>query len=97
MVSLSIRKLDEETLLRIRAAQHGVSMEAEARCILKEAVSAPDRLGDLALQICGPRLGVDLQLPERRSHQPPGIGRMILLDANVVSELMKVQPAESSR
>jgi len=73
MASLSVRKLDEGTLsrLRIRAAQHGVSMEEEARRILNEAVSAPDRLGDLALQIFGPKHGVDLQLPERRSHEPP--------------------------
>lgn len=73
MASLSVRKLDDETLsrLRIRAAQHGVSMEEEARRILKESVSAPDHLGDLALQIFGPKHGVDLQLPERRSHEPP--------------------------
>lgn len=72
MASLSVRKLDEETLsrLRIRAAEHGVSMEEEARRILKEAVSAPHQLGDLALQIFGPEHGVDLQLPERRSHKP---------------------------
>ena len=41
MPSLSVRRLDEDTLsrLRIRAAQHGVSMEEEARRILKDAVS----------------------------------------------------------
>ena len=51
-LSLSVRKLDDETLsrLRIRAAKHGVSMEEEARRILKDAVSAPDYLGDLALR-----------------------------------------------
>ena len=72
MASLSVRKLDEETLarLRIRAASHGVSMEEEARRILREAVSAPERLGDLALQIFGPRHGVDLELPERVPHRP---------------------------
>jgi plasmid stability protein len=72
MASLSVRKLDEETLarLRTRAASHGVSMEEEARRILKEAVSAPNRLGDLALQIFGPHHGVDLELPEHVPHEP---------------------------
>jgi plasmid stability protein len=72
MASLSVRKLDEETLarLRTRAASHGVSMEEEARRILKEAVSAPNRLGDLALQIFGPHHGVDLERPEHIPHEP---------------------------
>ncbi len=72
MAGLSVRKLDDETLsrLRIRAAKHGVSMEEEARRILKDAVSAPDRLGDLALRIFGPEHGFDLQLPERTPHEP---------------------------
>lgn len=72
MASLSVRKLDDETLarLRTRAASHGVSMEEEARRILKEAVAAPKRLGDLALQIFGPRHGVDLKLPEHAPHGP---------------------------
>lgn len=72
MASLSVRKLDEETLarLRARAASHGVSMEEEARRILKEAVYAPERLGDLALRIFGPRYGVDLQLLKHAPHTP---------------------------
>jgi len=72
VASLSVRKLDEDTLsrLRVRAAKHGVSMEEEARRILKEAVTAPDRLGDLALRIFGPNHGVDLELPERTTHEP---------------------------
>ena len=72
MASLSVRKLDDETLsrLRIRAAKHGVSMEEEARRILKYAVSAPDQLGDLALRIFGPRHGIDLELPPRTPHEP---------------------------
>ena len=71
MAGLSVRKLDNETLsrLRIRAAKHGVSMEEEARRILKDAVSAPDCLGDLALRIFDPEHGVDLQLPERTPHE----------------------------
>jgi antitoxin FitA len=71
VANLSVRKLDEETLfrLRIRAATHGVSMEEEARRILKDAVSAPERLGDLAVRIFGPKHGVDLQLPTRIPHE----------------------------
>lgn len=67
-----MRKLDEETLarLRARAASHGVSMEEEARRILREAVSAPERLGDLALRLFGPHHGVDLELPEHVPHVP---------------------------
>jgi antitoxin FitA len=72
MAGLSVRKLDDETLsrLRIRAARHGVSMEEEARRILRDAVSVPDRLGDLALRIFGAEHGVDLQLPKRAPHEP---------------------------
>ena len=75
MASLSVRKLDEETLarLRARAARHGISMEEEARRILKGAVSAPERLGDLALGIFGPHHGVDLELPKHAAHKPVGL------------------------
>lgn len=77
MANLSVRKLDEETLarLRVRAAHHGISMEEEVRRILREAVSGPDRLGDLALQLFGPTHGVELTLPDRESHDPPDFSR----------------------
>ena len=77
MPGLSVRKLDDETLsrLRVRAARNGVSMEEEARRILKEAVGAPERLGDLALRIFGPGHGVDLSLPERTPHEPPDLDK----------------------
>lgn len=73
MGSLSVRKLDDRVLekLRVRAAEHGVSMEEEARRILTAAVSAPPRLGDLALTLFGPAHGVDLELPDRSPHEPP--------------------------
>ena len=43
MASLSVRKIDADVYerLRIRAAQHGVSMEEEVRQILKRVVAAP--------------------------------------------------------
>lgn len=72
MATLSVRKLDDDVLnrLRVRAAQHGVSMEEEARQILRRAVAAPDRLGDLAVQFFGPEYGVDLDLPAHPPHEP---------------------------
>lgn len=72
MASISVRKLDDQVIrqLRIRAAANGVSMEQEVRQILTTAVSAPDRLGDLALSLFGPTHGVDLQIPERNPHNP---------------------------
>jgi len=44
--TLTIRNIDESVKkkLRLRAAGHGISMEAEARAILAHAVSQPERL-----------------------------------------------------
>jgi len=72
MANLSVRKIDEDTYkrLRIRAAENGVSMEEEVRQILKQAVSAPPRLGDLALELFGPEHGIDLELPPREFDEP---------------------------
>lgn len=43
MATLTVRDLDDSVRdrLRVRAAQHGRSMEAEARAILTEAVASP--------------------------------------------------------
>ncbi|MGI9293104.1 MAG: FitA-like ribbon-helix-helix domain-containing protein [Pseudomonadales bacterium] len=68
MASISVRKLDDETLarLRIRAAKHGISMEEEARRIIRRAVTAPEALGDLAVRLFAPSYGEsDFELPER--------------------------------
>jgi plasmid stability protein len=72
MANLSIRKLDDDIYnrLRDRAARHGVSMEEEARQILKRAISPPERLGDLFLKVFGPAAGQDLDLPHREPHEP---------------------------
>lgn len=70
MASLSVRKLDDEiiALLRVRAARHGVSMEEEARQILKRAVVAPEQLGDLAVRLFSPAYGEEeLTLPKRET------------------------------
>ena len=73
MASLSVRKLDDDTLtrLRVRAAQHGVSMEEEVRQIIKRAVSTPERLGDLAVRLFAPGYGgPELEFPERGITDP---------------------------
>ena len=72
MANLSVRKLDEEVFskLRLRAATHGVSMEEEVRQILKQAVTNPVSLGDMALQLFGETQGVELELSERMPHEP---------------------------
>ena len=76
MANLSVRRVDEETyeLLRVRAAKHGVSMEEEVRQILRKAVAAPEKLGDLALNLFGPEHGVELEIPERTPHDPLDLG-----------------------
>ncbi len=72
MANLSIRKLDDDIIarLRIRAAHHRVSMEEEARRILRQAVTPSQRLGDLSLQFFGTETGVELKLPPHAPHDP---------------------------
>jgi len=70
MAAVSVRDLDDgvRELLRIRAAQHGRSMEAEIRAILTDAVSSPADSTGLAqalLNRFGDLGGVDLGLPPR--------------------------------
>ncbi len=75
MASLSVRKIDEDLYKRLRvlAAKHGVSMEEEVRRILRRVVTAPERLGDLALECFGDN-GVELELPSRQPHDPIDVG-----------------------
>jgi plasmid stability protein len=72
MANLSVRKLDDEVVskLRLRAVEHGVSMEEEVRRIIMQAVSSPVRLGDMALDIFGADFGVDLTLDKQTPHEP---------------------------
>ena len=76
MASLSVRRIDSEVyeLLRVRAAENGVSMEEEVRRIIKHSVAAPERLSQLALECFGPEHGVELELPPRQPHQPVDLG-----------------------
>ena len=67
MAAITVRNLPEEThrALRLRAAQHGRSTEAEVRMILEEAVrpQARTKIGS-ALEAFGQRMGgVELDVP----------------------------------
>ena len=66
---MSIRNLDARVKerLRVRAARHGRSMEAEARAILTDAVSEPSDAGLVQAMLArfGELGGVELDLPPR--------------------------------
>lgn len=70
LAAISIRNLDDHVKerLRIRAARHGRSMEAEIRAILVEAVREPndtDGLFQATLDRLGEIGGVEFELPPR--------------------------------
>lgn len=69
MAVMTIRGLDDEVRdrLRLRAAQHGRSMEAEARAILTAAVASPVErtLVDVLLQMREALGGLELEVPPR--------------------------------
>jgi antitoxin FitA len=68
VASLNIRQLDPalKERLRVRAARNGRSMEAEARVIIKEALSGADE---------PLTTGAELELPPRGpAREPPSFG-----------------------
>ncbi len=77
--SITIRNLDRaiKERLRVRAAQNGHSMEAEARRILETALAPQDgptarHLYDRVRARFAPLGGVDLELPPREpAREPP--------------------------
>jgi len=76
MASITIRNLDDtlKRSLRIRAAEHGRSMEEEAREILRQAVgrrAAPKNLGEAIHRRFAAMGGVDLDLPPREPMPEP--------------------------
>jgi plasmid stability protein len=78
MSSITIRNLDPaiKERLRVRAARHGHSMEAEARRILQTACQQPDRppsrnLYDRIQARFAPLGGVELELPAREPVREP--------------------------
>jgi plasmid stability protein len=72
MTSITIRRIDDSVKerLRLRAAQHGNSMEDEARGILRAALIDQEvRIHDLAQAIrrrFEPLGGIELKLPTRQ-------------------------------
>lgn len=77
MAAIVIRRLDDglKLRLRVRAAQHGRSMEEEVRVILNETLgAAPPPPPNLAAAIrarVAPVGGIDLALPEREPVRNP--------------------------
>jgi len=79
VASLTIRNIDDtlKERLRVRAAQHGHSMEEEARVILRQAVGGITgaSLWALSRQLFQGDQGVELDLPARDGdREPPGFG-----------------------
>jgi plasmid stability protein len=75
MASVTIRNLPEEThrALRVRAATHGRSTEAEIRAILESAVRPENRikLGSLLADIGREVGGVELEIERDRTASEP--------------------------
>lgn len=76
MASITIRNLAPavKERLRVRAAQQGHSMEAEAREILQAALDRPRRpetLTGIMRELFGPENGVELELPPREPGRAP--------------------------
>jgi antitoxin FitA len=77
MATITIRNLEEQLKgkLRVRAAQHGRSMEEEARHILRVALAektqVPTNLFEAIRRRIAPLGGVELKIPRRRSMREP--------------------------
>jgi antitoxin FitA len=74
MGTLTIRQLDERThaRLRVRAAEHGRSVEAEVRAILDAAVNLPEHNFLLLLHESLVEVGgIDLEIPSRTDQPRP--------------------------
>ena len=79
MASITIRNLDEKSTQRLaeRAADHGRTVEAEARDILRAALGGQDPTGkainlDQAIRnIVEPIGGIDLAVPPRQPVREP--------------------------
>ena len=82
MASITIRRLDDgvKAKLRVRAAQHGRSMEEEAREILKAELTARRasklNLAESIRRYVAPFGGVELTLPPREAvRRPPALAK----------------------
>lgn len=78
MATMTIRNIDATTKerLRLQAARHGHSMEAEARSILRSALdrqTRPETLTGIMRELFGPEHGVELDFPPSEpEREPPG-------------------------
>jgi plasmid stability protein len=73
MASLSVRKLEKCAYerLRVRAAEHGISIEEEVRQIIYHAVSAPQQISSVFQKHFGFKNGINLDIPDhRKPHEP---------------------------
>ena len=78
MASITVRNLDDDvkTKLRLQAARHGRSMEAEVREIIRRGIEdtqTNETVADLFARNFGPDNGFDLDpyLPERTPMREP--------------------------
>ena len=77
MATMTIRNLDDElkARLRVRAAQHGKSMEEEARSILRDALKSEPLSGKELVQrireMVEPYGGIELELPPQEPMREP--------------------------
>jgi len=76
MASITIRNLDEslKSKLRLRSAQHGCSMEAEVRNILRQVLLPSPAPADFASRIHQRFSGLDikaLDIPARQTVRTP--------------------------
>ena len=80
MASMLIRDLDPKLkqLLRVRAAEHGRSMEEEVRSILRQDLEGTEQavhVVNLAAELFGPARGVDLEPhPAAFAREAPDFG-----------------------
>lgn len=81
MATMTIRNIDDElkVRLRVRAARRGVSMEEEARSILRTALTTEPLSGRALVEdiraLVEPFGGIELDLPTRESvREPPDFG-----------------------
>jgi len=75
MANLSVRKLDDAVYrqLRVRSAQHGVSLEEEARQIISQVVSAHEQMSGIFRKYFGHEHGIELDTSDHRTpHEPMG-------------------------
>ena len=71
MANLSVRRLDDETMyrLRMRATRQNLSMEEAVRRILRSAVADEEPVGTMIRRLIADN-ACDLELPVREADEP---------------------------